>query len=137
VAAASATPAPRRDHARSHRLNATDDEPVGVLRAHDFALLASSLQAVVNAPEKQRGGVYGTAQQIASFLTNREAMRWVTPNGPAGGGSSERGAASNPWLTNGAGGRRELDPHELVKTTATLYSLSKEGRGRPARSSRR
>jgi hypothetical protein len=106
----------------------TDDEPVGVLEQHDFPLLASALQAVVNAPEKQRGGVYGTAQQIASFLTNREAMRWVTP-AAAGGGSSERRAAGNPWLTNGAGGRREFDPHEFVKTTATLYSLSKEGRG--------
>ena len=59
--------------------NPTDDEPVAVLQEHGFALLAAALHAVIGAPEKQRGGVYGTAMQIASYLTNREAMQWVTP----------------------------------------------------------
>ena len=86
----------------------TDDEPVSVLSEHGYPLLAAALQAVINAPEKQRGGVFGTAQQIASFLTNREAMRWVTPSG---------------------GATRELDVGEFVASTQTMYSLSKEGRG--------
>ena len=103
----------------------TDDEPVHVLEQHDFPLLAAALQAVVNAPEKQRGGVYGTAQQIASFMTNREAMRWVTP-GPAPSSSS---TTSNPWLSANSERRPEFHPREFVQTTGTLYSLSKEGRG--------
>ncbi|MGI8411544.1 MAG: type IV secretory system conjugative DNA transfer family protein [Solirubrobacteraceae bacterium] len=86
-----------------------DDEAVGILEEHGLEELAASLQAVINAPEKQRGGIYGTAQQMCSFLTNRAAMRWVT--------------------AGDVGARRELDPREFVKGTSTLYSLSKEGKG--------
>lgn len=89
----------------------TDDEPVALLRQHHYELQAAALQGVINAPEKQRGGVYGTAQQIASFLTNRQAMRWVTPDEPG-------------WKR-----RRQLDPAAFVRSGGTLYSLSKEGRG--------
>ena len=100
----------------------SEDEPVGVLEAEGYPLLAAALQSVVNAPEKQRGGVYGTAQQIASFMTNREAMRWVTDDG-APAASSATGA--NPW-TQGRARRREFNPHEFVKTSGTVYSLSKD-----------
>jgi type IV secretory pathway TraG/TraD family ATPase VirD4 len=88
----------------------TDDEPAVVLRRHDFPLSAAAVAGVVNAPDKQRGGVYGTAQQIASFLTNRQAVRWVTSAGVADS-------------------RRQFSPAEFVRGTGTLYSLSKEGRG--------
>ena len=54
--------------------------------------------------------MFGTAQQMASFMTNGQAMRWVTP--PPDG---ER--------------RRQLEPREFVHGQDTLYSLSKEGRG--------
>ena len=101
----------------------SEDEPVGVLEEHGYPLLAAALQSVVNAPEKQRGGVYGTAQQIASFMTNREAMRWVTVDGAPAPRSA---SSSNPWTTSR---RREFNPHEFVKTSGTVYSLSKEGRG--------
>jgi len=88
----------------------SDDEPVEILREHEAPLLAAALQAVVSAPEKQRGGVFGTAQQMASFMTNSQAMRWVTP--PPDGEQ-----------------RRQLEPREFVHGQDTLYSLSKEGRG--------
>lgn len=101
----------------------SEDEPVGVLEEHGYPLLAAALQSVVNAPEKQRGGVYGTAQQISSFMTNREAMRWVTVDGAP---APKSASPSNPWTTSR---RREFDPHEFVKTSGTVYSLSKEGRG--------
>ena len=106
----------------------TEDEPVAVLDEHGYPLNASALLSVINAPEKQRGGVYGTAQQIASFMTNREAMRWVTPDAPRAPSSPQ---SANPQVTadSDSAVRREFDPHEFVKTTATLYSLSKEGRG--------
>ncbi|HEV7884145.1 MAG TPA: hypothetical protein VGO81_11280, partial [Solirubrobacteraceae bacterium] len=94
-----------------------------VLNDHGYPLNATALLSVINAPEKQRGGIYGTAQQIASFMTNREAMRWVTPSGaPA--------PDAPPANETGGGVRREFHPREFVTTTtATLYSLSKEGRG--------
>ena len=113
--------------------NPTDDEPVGVLEAHDYPLLAAALQAVVNAPEKQRGGVYGTATQIASFLTNRQAMQWVTPDAARALSptrTSSASAAANPWLSAGAARRAEFVPDDFVRSGAgTIYSLSKEGRG--------
>ena len=98
----------------------SEDEPVGVLEDNGYPLLAAALQSVVNAPEKQRGGVYGTAQQIASFMTNREAMRWVTDDLQ----SVSSASSGNPWTR-----RRQFDPHEFVTTGGTVYSLSKEGRG--------
>jgi type IV secretory pathway TraG/TraD family ATPase VirD4 len=58
--------------------NPTDDESAAMLTQHGYPLLAASLQAAVNAPDKQRAGVYGTARQICSFMTNRAAMSWVT-----------------------------------------------------------
>jgi hypothetical protein len=42
---------------------------------------SNAVGGVINAPEKQRGGVYGTALQMASCLTNRQVARWVTPAG--------------------------------------------------------
>ncbi len=85
----------------------TDEEPVGLLSEHGFDLLAEGVQGEINSPEKQRGGVYGTAERILAFLTNRETLRWVTP-----------GAS-----------KREFVAEDFVLGTGTLYSLSKEGRG--------
>ena len=87
-----------------------DDEPVRILADHGYELTSDQVAGVVFSPEKQRGGVYGTAQQMASCLTNRAAARWVTPNGPG-----DR--------------RRQFDPAEFLRHGGTLYSLSKEGRG--------
>lgn len=88
----------------------TDETAVDVLREHDFTLTADQVAGVVSAPEKQRGGVFGTAQQMASCLTNRQVAAWVTP----------RGAADT---------RPHFDPAGFVRDGGTLYSLSKEGRG--------
>jgi type IV secretory pathway TraG/TraD family ATPase VirD4 len=85
----------------------SDERAVDVLREHGFTLTADQVAGVNAAPEKQRGGVYGTAQQMASCLTNRQVATWVTPLGP----------------------RPHLDPAAFVRDGGTLYSLSKEGRG--------
>jgi type IV secretory pathway TraG/TraD family ATPase VirD4 len=95
-----------------------DDEAVAVLRAHGYNLSAASVQEAVNAPDKQRAGVYGTAKQMVAFMANRAAMRWVTDE------PDER--AANPWLP---GRRPQLDARAFVRSFDTLYSLSKEGRG--------
>lgn len=90
----------------------TNETAVEILRNHGVALTADLVAGVVAAPEKQRGGVYGTAQQMASCLTNRRITRWITPQGPADT-------------------RRQFSPKDFVRTRdgGTLYSLSKEGRG--------
>lgn len=50
-----------------------------MLTRHGFPLTADQVAGVIAAPEKQRAGVYGTARQMASCLTNCAAARWVTP----------------------------------------------------------
>ncbi|PYF96369.1 Type IV secretory pathway, VirD4 component, TraG/TraD family ATPase [Georgenia satyanarayanai] len=89
----------------------TDETAVDILHEHGYTLTADQVAGVVSAPEKQRGGVFGTAQQMASCLTNRQVARWVTPQGVA-----------DP--------RRQFRPEDFVRADGgTLYSLSKEGRG--------
>ncbi|HEY3004598.1 MAG TPA: TraM recognition domain-containing protein [Kribbellaceae bacterium] len=88
-----------------------NDEPERILRSTPgLELSADSLSGVINAPDKQRAGVYGTAQQTAQFLINRKVTRWVTPQGP-----------------NDT--RPQFNPHQFVRDGGTLYSLSKEGAG--------
>ena len=88
----------------------TEEEPVDILRRHGYTLTADQVRGVVTAPEKQRGGIYGTAQQMASCLTNRQVAAWVNPQGSADL-------------------RPHFDPAAFVRDGGTLYSLSKEGRG--------
>ncbi|MDP9027397.1 MAG: type IV secretory system conjugative DNA transfer family protein, partial [Actinomycetota bacterium] len=84
----------------------TNQEPVDILRAWNYDLIAADVQGVIMSPEKQRGGVYGTARQMASCLKIRATQRWV---GPIGG--------------NFAGDRRpQFDPDAFVRGTGTLYS---------------
>lgn len=75
---------------------------------------ADSLNGVITAPDKQRSGIYGVAQQMASCLINPEVNKWVTPLGPTDD-------------------RPEFDPREFVRTRSTLYSLSREGSDSAAR----
>ena len=87
-----------------------DDEPVRVLDAHGHRRLADALRAVQQYPDRQRAGVFATAARGAACLTNPLVLRWVTrPAGPAAD--------------------RHFDPHAFVRSTGTLYSLSREGRG--------
>ncbi|MDA8438497.1 MAG: TraM recognition domain-containing protein, partial [Propionibacterium sp.] len=88
-----------------------NDDAVSILGAHGYTLTADQVAGVISAPEKQRGGVYGTAQQMAGCLTNRSIARWVNP---------QRALDTRP----------QFDPEAFVRAGAgTLYSLSKEGRG--------
>ncbi|PPG43734.1 type IV secretory system conjugative DNA transfer family protein [Pseudoclavibacter sp. RFBA6] len=87
----------------------TEAAPVGILEDHGFTLMADQVAGVVNAPDKQRGGIYGTAQQMANCLTNRTIVKWIT---------------REPNETRAA-----FDPQVFVRGMGTLYSLSKEGKG--------
>lgn len=93
----------------------SDDEAVFILQNSGDTKSAESIKQIVAAPEKQKGGIYGTAQNIMSFLINDQAMRWVEPT-PTTGEELERG-------------RDEFRPVDFVRSNGTLYSLSKEGVG--------
>lgn len=84
-----------------------DDRPADILDEHGYDMVAAQVRGVINAPDKQRGGIYGTAQQMLSCLTSRAVVQWVTPQP----------------------GRPAFHPSTFVESTGTLYSLSKEGKG--------
>ncbi|BEH02752.1 hypothetical protein brsh051_20330 [Brooklawnia propionicigenes] len=87
----------------------TDDTPMRLVAAAGYELTADQLAGVIFAPDKQRGGIYGTAQQMASCLTNRQIAAWITPQEP-----------DDP--------RAQLRATDFVHADGgTLYSLSKEG----------
>lgn len=88
----------------------TEDEPVDILEDHDYELIAAQVSGVINSPEKLRGSVYQTAMQMASCLTQRSVLSWVT--------------AKEPFDA-----RAQFDPHAFIRDGGTLYSLSREGQG--------
>jgi type IV secretory pathway TraG/TraD family ATPase VirD4 len=89
----------------------TDDTAVDILASHGFKLVADQVAGVINAPEKQRGGVYGTAQQMASCLTNRLVAAWVTRNPrPTSGRTSTRRLSSRAAAPSTACRRRAVAP---------------------------
>ncbi|MFG1913077.1 type IV secretory system conjugative DNA transfer family protein [Kribbella sp. NPDC048928] len=85
-------------------VNAT--QPEELLREHGDITMAEALEAIRSAPDRQRGGVFGTAQQMASCLGSSRVAAWVNP-GPVP--------------------RPEFDPQQFVRRSGTLYSLSREG----------
>jgi type IV secretory pathway TraG/TraD family ATPase VirD4 len=88
----------------------TDVMPVDILRAAGHELPAQAVQGVINSPDKQRAGVYGTAEKIVNFLVNPAITEWITPGG---------GRATRP----------EFSPRDFVAGNGTLYLLSREGQG--------
>lgn len=88
----------------------TDAAPVDVLRRAGHELPAEAVQGVINYPDKQRGGIYGSAKKSINCLVNPTITRWVTP--PADDAE-----------------RPEFAPTDFVTSRDTLYSLSREGQG--------
>lgn len=88
----------------------TEEEPADILDAHGYDLIGDQVRGVIEAPDKQRGGVYGSARQMVAVLRYRKFASWVMPQGP-----NDR--------------RPQFSPEEFVRTRGTLYSLSKEGPG--------
>lgn len=87
-----------------------DNRPAEILREHRYDLLADTVTARLNQPDRQRAGIFGTALEMVSCLTDRSVGRWITPAG-----------------SSGSTGRPEFSPGEFVRGTETLYSLSREG----------
>lgn len=85
-------------------------DPQDILRAHGFVQCAASIRSKRDAAPDERSGIYGTARSAVGFLRNPEYLPWI---GPVGEGDQ----------------RPEFRAAEFVRTTQTLYLLSKEGAG--------
>lgn len=94
--------------------NQRDDEPYLILEeaGPDYRAAAEGLHSILNAADKQRSGVYGTAMKNVACLRDPRVTRWVTP--PAAGELSKQ---------------RSFRPDEYVRSTDTLYLVSREGTG--------
>lgn len=84
----------------------SNQEPVMILQRQS-PLMADSLRNAMALPAETKGGVWGGAFQMVSFMLNEKAMQFTRPN---------------PWM-------KPFIPAEFVKTSDTLYCLSQEGRG--------
>ncbi|MDQ0852796.1 hypothetical protein QFZ79_000907 [Arthrobacter sp. V4I6] len=91
-----------------------DEAPAELLRTAGYDLLSDMVMGHIREPEKQRAGVYGTARQMVSCLTDREVSRWVTP-------LRDTTVDMDP--------RPQFVPEDFVRGKGTLYSLSREGVG--------
>ena len=91
----------------------SDEKAVDILRERGYEQVADAVAGYIYAAPDQRSGVFGTAQQMASCLKSRKIAAWVTS---AGDGVTP-------------GRRPHFDPHLFVRSSDTLYSLSKEGKG--------
>lgn len=89
----------------------TEDEPASILHQAGFVQMAQAVEGVISSPDRQRGGVYGVARQMANCLTSQAVLDWITPAG------------------DGVDRREQLVPEDFVRGKNTLYSLSKEGAG--------
>lgn len=87
-------------------LSGDHESPFEVLTRHGYGLVATDIQAKMDLTSKQRDGVYAGAQEWISFMKSPEIARWVVSDGPG-----ER--------------RRRFDAAAFVRSTDTLYLLSK------------
>ncbi|MGW1990379.1 type IV secretory system conjugative DNA transfer family protein [Embleya sp. NPDC001921] len=92
-----------------------DDTPSRILRHHGHHTVANAVESVHQAPSAQRAGVYGTALQMASFLSAAEVTRWVTPNEDA-----SRPQFSHNAFASTVGGTIYLLSEETNKMAAPL-----------------
>jgi type IV secretory pathway TraG/TraD family ATPase VirD4 len=90
-----------------------DRTPIQILEksSKDYELPAAALEGVYDAPEEQRGGVFGTAAEMVSFLNNGRVRSWLEVQGP-----DDK--------------RPVFSPEDFVRSgNGTLLALSKEGIG--------
>lgn len=89
-----------------------DQEPVEILDAHGYGLLAAGCSDQYYSPDKQRSGVFATAKKMASCLRYDHIGPWVTP------------------AADGERPRASFDVEDFITSgTDTLYALSEEGKG--------
>lgn len=94
-------------------LDPTNREPASLLREAGYDLVADAVEDDMNAPDKQRGGVFATASKALDFAKDDQIAAWVCPD---------------PNAPN----RRRFDAHAFARSRGTLYMLSRESEGTTA-----
>lgn len=84
-------------------------EPIEILREHDYELQYKGLESTLKLADKQRDGIFGTAEKMIQCLKSRNTLRWVAPTGGAIVGTDER---------------RQFNPHAFAASQETIYILS-------------
>ncbi|MEU7822971.1 TraM recognition domain-containing protein [Catellatospora sp. NPDC049133] len=91
--------------------NQRDTTPGDILKDRNYHLPAESVYGVLAMPDRTRGSVYAIAEAALAVLTEPAVTAWITPP---------------------PDGRPELDITAFVRSTDTLYMLSRGGPGTPA-----
>lgn len=84
------------------------ENPAALLKAHGEGAQAIALEKTQKLTEKQRDGVYGTVRPWIGVLGSRKIA---------------------DWITDPSGRRPHFDPAAFVRSTDTVYLVSKEGGG--------
>lgn len=90
---------------------------IRLLKDHDYELQAAGLQSTMNLADKQKDGIFGTAEKMVQCLKSRNTLRWIAPTQGAGVTTDKR---------------EQFDPTAFATSTETLYVLSMEGVGTAA-----
>ena len=54
-------------------------EPIEILKEHDYELQYKGLESTLKLADKQRDGIFGTAEKMIQCLKSRNTLRWVAP----------------------------------------------------------
>lgn len=92
-------------------------EPLEILKERGYELQYKGLESTLKLADKQRDGIFGTAEKMIQCLKSRNTLRWVAP----ATGASVR-----------TDSRRQFNPHAFAASRETIYILSKEGAGSAA-----
>ena len=90
---------------------------IDLLNEHDYELQAAGLQSTMNLADKQKDGIFGTAEKMVQCLKSKNTLQWIAP--------TRGGSVLNDR-------RPQFDPTAFAASSETLYVLSMEGVGTAA-----
>jgi type IV secretory pathway TraG/TraD family ATPase VirD4 len=91
--------------------------PIDILKEHGYELQYKGLESTLKLADKQRDGIFGTAEKMVQCLKSRNTLRWVAPVAGA---------------TVATDSRRQFNLKDFAQSKETIYILSKEGAGSAA-----
>jgi hypothetical protein len=86
-------------------------EPIEILKEHDYELQYKGLESTLKLADKQCDGIFGTAEKMIQCLKPGNTLRWVAPADGA---------------TMATDARRQFNPHAFAASQETIYI---QGRG--------
>ncbi|MWV51583.1 TraM recognition domain-containing protein (plasmid) [Rathayibacter sp. VKM Ac-2803] len=132
--------------------NVARTDALDYLEEAGYARQADQIRSVQRGAEKPRDSIYSSAERMAACLNNTTIEPWVNPRPvdpdaassgrlvaaeDAGDSSTQvaavdaedGGTTATAVRPKPVDPRRQFNPHEFVKSSGTLYSLSMEGAG--------